>query len=117
MKILLVEEQVADIDIITRMLPMFGHAVVVVSTLKEAWTTCISHSFDAVIFGIKPEDDLAALSELAEQCRAPAIVLSASTTARDIAKSEEAGFKAHLLKPVDIAELARRLAKLEKPSS
>ena len=111
LQILYVEDHVDTGDMISRWLSHHGHVVVVANTAIEAEAKakahCGSGTFDLLILdlGLPELSGWELLPKLRTMCDAPAIAFSGYGMHSDQEKSREAGFHAHLLKPVDLKAL------------
>lgn len=91
------------------MLQQLGHRVIASGSVKEAINLLKTFVFDLLICDVNLPDGsgLDVLRHLPEGVKAHAIVLSGYDGDDDIRKSLEAGFSAHLVKPVDYCLLQR----------
>jgi PAS domain S-box-containing protein len=113
-RLLLVEAHADTAKATGRLLRMLGYDVIIAQTVAEALRAIEHQSFDALLSDIAlPEGKR---QELIRQLRArlpiKAIAISGFGMEDDIRKSKEAGFIAHLTKPVDIAQLEKLLAEI-----
>ncbi|MCY1032903.1 response regulator [Corallococcus sp. BB11-1] len=115
-RILLVDDNPDAREGLSEMLQMWGHTVVVAADGHEALTLATPGSYDVIILDI----GLPGLSgyQVAEELRqrvasdAHLIALTGYGAPEDRARSEEAGFDLHLVKPVELVEIGRVLAQL-----
>ena len=108
MRILIVEDHADSAEMLAWALRHSGHEVECALSGSDAVLACSDHSFDVLIadIGLPDIDGW----ELLRRIRAKAkscIALSGYAMARHIEKSKEAGFDAHLAKPVDLALLLK----------
>jgi CheY-like chemotaxis protein len=93
-----------------------GHDVAVALDLKSARETAAQYTFDILLSDLSLPDgtgwDL--LQELKAGGPVRAIALSGYNSPEDIARSEAAGFRLHLAKPVAMRELDRIFAETMK---
>ncbi len=111
LRLLLVEDHQSTLDVLERLLTRAGHSVTTAMSLASARKLAGSESFDAVISDLGLPDGTG--YELMETLRAAhglrGIALSGYGMDDDLRRSEEAGFSAHLTKPIDFAQLERAL--------
>jgi len=111
MRLLVVEDHEATRQVLTRLLTRDGHHVVEAASLAAARAAATTQRFDAVISDLGLPDGTGI--ELMEELRAThglrGIVLSGYGMEEDLRRSREAGFVAHLVKPVDMNDLRRAL--------
>jgi CheY-like chemotaxis protein len=111
LQILYVEDHVDTGDMISRWLSHHGHVVVLANTATDAEAKakahCGSDTFDLLILdlGLPELSGWDLLPMLRKMCDAPAVAFSGYGMHSDQEKSREAGFHAHLLKPVDLEAL------------
>ena len=116
LRLLIVEDHEATRVVLTRLLTRIGHVVVTVGTIHEALSAFAAERFDAVIsdLGLPDGSGLDLMREIQRQRPVPAIALSGYGMENDLRQTKEAGFFAHLVKPVSIDQL--RLLLLEIPA-
>src|SRR5262249_14958938 len=107
LRILLVEDSADTLRVMSRLLRARGHHVVTAARASEGFEATLTESFDLLISDIGlPDGSGLDLMRKAQALGVPAgIALSGFGMATDLRKSEEAGFSAHLIKPVDFATL------------
>jgi CheY-like chemotaxis protein len=112
MRLLLVEDHEDTVDLMSRLLKARGHAVVVARTVGEAREQCREGRFDLVVTDIQFRDGTGweLMSEVFGPSGVPAVALSGHGSPDDLARSREAGFAAHLTKPVAIEALEKAIA-------
>ena len=83
-------------------------------TVAEAWSLAGDHEFDLLIsdIGLPDGDGYLLMRELRDRHRMMGIALTGFGLDDDIKLSEEAGFSAHILKPITARRLDETLAKL-----
>jgi signal transduction histidine kinase len=114
LRLLLVEDHPATLEALARFLKRDGHHVTALSTLKDALVAVGETKFDLLIsdLGLPDGSGLDLMREIRRKDSLPGIVLSGYGTEKDEQQSREAGFFAHLAKPVSIAQLRQLLAQV-----
>jgi CheY-like chemotaxis protein len=114
MRLLLVEDDESSLLTLSRLLSRDGHKIVAVPSVALALAAAAKQPFDLVISDIGLPDGTGV--EMMEKLRAQhglcGIALSGYGMEEDVARTRKAGFLAHLIKPIHIAELRRVLASL-----
>ena len=112
--LLVVEDHLPTIRVLTRMLEKIGHKVVAVGTVTAAQAAARAMSFDAVLsdIGLPDGSGLDLMSELRQTYGLRGVALSGYGMEEDLRVSRAAGFEAHLVKPVDPNELKMILARI-----
>lgn len=111
LRLLLVEDHEQSLQVLSRLLTRGGHSVVGVGTKAEALTQARQKEFDAVIsdLGLPDGTGHELMRILHTQHGLRGIALSGYGTDEDLQASREAGFVAHLIKPVRFTELRHAL--------
>jgi signal transduction histidine kinase/ActR/RegA family two-component response regulator len=111
-RLLLVEDHESTLQILSRVLQRDGHHVVTASTVAEALNAAAASNFDLVIsdLGLPDGSGTELMMKLRDTYNLRGIALSGYGASEDIARSCDAGFVTHLVKPVAIAELRRVIA-------
>lgn len=107
-QILLIEDDETTRTALTRLLERRGHTVVAAGSLAEARGCSATHRFSLILsdLGLPDGDGRVLLGELrSQQPKAPAIALSGYGMEAEVKASLDAGFFAHLTKPVDMQQL------------
>ena len=116
LRLLLVEDHAATLDVLTKLLERDGHRVFAAASAEQAITLAESIECDLVISDLGLPD--ASRHDLMRQLRSrhglQGIALSGYGTDADLKESDEAGFSAHLVKPINPAALRDLLAKISK---
>lgn len=112
--LLVVEDHEATRTVLERLLKHNGHQVTSASNLQDALTAFTTSHFDAIISDLGlPDGSGFDLMERVQKIRAvPAIALSGYGMEGDLQRTKEAGFFAHLVKPVKIDQLLQLLAQV-----
>ncbi|HYF37439.1 MAG TPA: ATP-binding protein, partial [Prosthecobacter sp.] len=112
LRILLVEDHEATLQVLSRLLIRAGYDVTAVSTTGAARTEAAAKPFDLVISDLGLPDGSG--NELMERLRDAyglrGIALSGYGMEEDVERSRKSGFVAHLVKPVDLMQLRRAIA-------
>jgi PAS domain S-box-containing protein len=115
-RILLVEDHVDTALTLTRLLKLKGHEVHAVGTLAEANQAVESNQFDLLVCDIGLPDgtgyDL--IKTVRQRNNLAAIAITGFGMASDVERAMEAGFDAHLTKPIDLQRLEAAIAESEK---
>lgn len=115
LRILLVDDHEDTLRVLRRLLEMSDHRVTQASSVLDAIRAADSQPFDILISDIGLPDGTGC--DVARQVRLrhpglPAIALTGFGMEQDIQNSGEAGFSAHLTKPVDMDLLEHTIKKL-----
>jgi CheY-like chemotaxis protein len=109
LRLLVVEDHESTLQALVRLLVRSGHQVVTAGSVAEALAAANSATFDLVLSDLGLPDGTG--NELMRRLRdahgLKGVALSGYGMEEDFARSREAGFVAHLVKPVRIAELRR----------
>ena len=111
MRLLLVEDHEATLQVLTRLLQRAGHQVTTATTVADARAAAANERFDAVIsdLGLPDGTGIELMEDLRASARPAGIALSGYGMEEDLRRSREAGFATHLVKPVDVSDLRRAL--------
>jgi two-component system CheB/CheR fusion protein len=107
LRILLAEDHEDTAEMVRLMLESEGHMVETASDVSSAIRMATGRAFDLLIsdLGLPDGSGLDLMRDLRNSGRGlPGIALSGYGQERDIEKSHEAGFSAHLVKPIDIEQ-------------
>jgi PAS domain S-box-containing protein len=123
MRVLVVDDEEDTRELLTEILEQCGAHVATAASAAQALALIRSAPLDAVVsdVGMPGEDGYSLLRKVrlltaAEGGRVPAIALTAFTRAEDRARAHDAGFDAHVSKPLDIRELLEALASVTSPA-
>jgi PAS domain S-box-containing protein len=110
-RLLVVEDHEPTLAVLTRLLRDQGHDVMPASTVHDALTLASEHSFDFVIsdLGLPDGSGIDLMMQLTNDYGLRGIALTGYGMAEDLAKTQRAGFVAHLVKPIDFDQLHRVL--------
>ncbi len=111
LRLLVVEDHEATLQVLIRLLTAAGHSVIGVKTVAQALAAAAENTFDLVIsdLGLPDGTGTELMKKLRDTYGLRGIALSGYGMNDDIARSLAAGFIAHLTKPVDFIHLQRAL--------
>jgi signal transduction histidine kinase len=114
LSILLVDDHEDTREIMSRLLVLRGHAVVTADCCAAALERAAGQEFDLLVsdLGLPDGSGHGLMKELKEKYSLKGIALSGYGMESDLKRSEEAGFIAHLTKPVDLASLEAVIQKI-----
>ena len=114
LRLLIVEDHEATRIVLTRLLTRSGHQVTTAGTIAEALAAFAAAHFDAVIsdLGLPDGSGLDLMRQIQRQRPVPGIALSGYGMEDDLRQTKEAGFFAHLVKPVSLDQLRQLLSQL-----
>lgn len=115
LRILLVEDHAATRQTLARLLARRRHAVVSAATMTEALEAFGREKFDLVVsdIGLPDGDGCVLMQQLrTRQPGLPGIALSGYGMEKDLARSRDAGFSTHFIKPIDVQSLDRAMARM-----
>jgi signal transduction histidine kinase len=106
-RILLVDDHPDTCAALKRLLVLHGHHVVAVHSMRAAMAAAENNSFDLLIsdVGLPDGNGMELLRQLRSKFPIAGIAISGFGMDADIGKSLEAGFSAHLVKPVKLEKL------------
>jgi PAS domain S-box-containing protein len=116
LRLLLVEDHEPTLAVLKRLLVRAGHQVVTAGSVAAARAAAESGQFDVVIsdLGLSDGTGIEVMGQLrALDPRLRGIALSGYGMEEDLKRSLDAGFSAHLVKPVDFEQLQRALRKTD----
>jgi DNA-binding response OmpR family regulator len=110
-RILVVEDHADTRRGLERFLEVIGYDLVVADSVRSAQKLAKKNVFDVMLIDLNLPDgtgwDL--LKGLNKKKQVPAVAMSGWSSEKDVAKSKEAGFLAHLVKPIIPEELVEAL--------
>jgi PAS domain S-box-containing protein len=114
LKILLVEDDGPTLKVMTRLLGKAPYVVTAANTFAKALEAAAVEDFDLIIsdIGLPDGSGLELMRQIRDRYAARGIALSGYGMEEDIRKSREAGFLAHLTKPVDFQKLQVAIAEV-----
>jgi PAS domain S-box-containing protein len=106
-KILLVEDHSDTAQALVRLLTTRGYQVQTAGTVASGIEAIQRGKFDLLVcdIGLPDGTGFQLLERVRESCKTPALALSGFGMEEDVAKCREAGFEAHLTKPVNFQKL------------
>ncbi|MCA1658888.1 MAG: response regulator, partial [Verrucomicrobiaceae bacterium] len=110
-RLLVVEDHQPTLQVLARLLRKQGHAVETASTVEAARDLAAKQKFDLVIsdIGLPDGNGVDLMIELTRNYGLRGIALSGYGMDEDFARTRNAGFIAHLVKPIDFERLNRVL--------
>lgn len=114
MRILLVEDHADTAIMLRRLLELAGHSVKTAGTVASALETAGQNTFDLLVsdLGLPDATGHTLMRTMRERYGIPGIAMSGYGMDEDIRKSRDAGFSAHLIKPVDVSALEQAIQRL-----
>ncbi|HSH38043.1 MAG TPA: ATP-binding protein [Chthoniobacterales bacterium] len=113
-RLLVVEDHQPTLDVLARLLRKQGHAVETASTVEAARDLAANRKFDLVIsdIGLPDGNGVDLMTELTRNYGLRGIAVSGYGMEEDLARTRNAGFIAHLVKPIDFERLNRVLERV-----
>jgi len=107
LRILLVEDHDDTARALVRLLATRGHEIEVASSVATAAEAVNGHTFDLVIcdIGLPDGTGFEIVQKIRKKSATPVLALSGFGNTEDVAKARDAGFNAHLTKPVNFQRL------------
>lgn len=117
-RVLIVEDHEATREAMYRLLQYMGFDVLTADSVRTALRITSEHDYDALVCDIGLPDGLGTdlLKQLRDIRDFRAIALSGYGTDEDIRRSLDAGFEAHLIKPIDFSKLEATMKRLLEDS-
>ena len=114
LRLLVIEDHEPTMVVLARLLRQRGHVVLTAGTVKAALALASTHSFDLVIsdLGLPDGNGFDLMRQLTKEYGLRGIALSGYGMAADRAKTQQAGFVAHLVKPINFEELRHVLQQI-----
>jgi PAS domain S-box-containing protein len=119
LRLLVVEDHEPTSVVLSRLLTRAGHHVTLATTVAGALATAHSQTFDFVVSDLGLPDGTGhdVMEQLRDLYGLRGIALSGYGMEEDLRRSEQAGFVAHLIKPVNVNELRHALRRFNVPST
>jgi signal transduction histidine kinase/two-component SAPR family response regulator len=110
-RLLIVEDHEPTLAVLAGLLRRHGHAVSTANSVKSALLLASSRTFDFVVsdLGLPDGDGADLMRQLSRDHGLRGIALSGYGMEQDFTRTEQAGFFAHLVKPINFEELDRTL--------
>ncbi|MCG5073776.1 hybrid sensor histidine kinase/response regulator [Paraburkholderia tagetis] len=107
--ILLIEDHEDTAEVMSQLIRALGHEVAVAASVAGALAATAAQRFDLVVsdIGLPDGSGIDFIRAFRKESVAPAIALTGFGTDDDVRRSIEAGFTAHLTKPVNFEQLER----------
>ena len=114
LRILVVEDHANTAAVMRRLLERSGHEVQVAATVQRALEILPSVTLDLLVsdLGLPDGSGFQIMRELAKLGDAKGIAVSGYGMDEDLKRSREAGFSAHLTKPIDVRELEETIQRV-----
>jgi PAS domain S-box-containing protein len=115
LRLLVVEDEPATLRLMARLLTRMGHTVMTAGTIATALEILQANPCDLIIsdIGLPDGSGLDFMNRVVStRGRLPAIALTGYGMEEDIRRSKEAGFAAHLTKPIDFTKLTAMIQRL-----
>ena len=114
LRILVVEDHQNTREVLTRLLTKRGHTVKTADCVQAAFDVAAEHEFDLIIsdLGLPDGSGLDLMPELKSRYGLKGIAVSGYGMEEDLEKSRNAGFSAHLIKPVDFQQLEATVSRI-----
>jgi PAS domain S-box-containing protein len=114
-RLLVVEDHEPTLAVLTRLLRDQGHEVMTASTVQSALALASNRRFDFVIsdLGLPDGNGIDLMVQLSNDYGLRGIALTGYGMAEDVARTEQAGFLAHLVKPINFDQLHRVLEQMQ----
>ncbi|MBI5597947.1 MAG: response regulator [Elusimicrobia bacterium] len=112
--VLVIEDDAGVSEVVRRQLERRGHTVTVAASAEEGLRQVASRAFDCILLdnGLPGDMGITALPELAARTQAPIIMITGYPNEDVVKDALLLGAKAFLPKPLDLAELERRIVQL-----
>jgi signal transduction histidine kinase len=110
-RLLVVEDHEPTLTVLAGLLRRHGHKVSTANSVKSALLSASSYKFDFVVsdLGLPDGDGTDLMRQLASAHGLRGIALSGYGMEQDFSRTKQAGFLAHLVKPINFEELDRTL--------
>jgi CheY-like chemotaxis protein len=113
---LLVEDHLDSAELLAEMLQRHGHTVHVATTVSGALEVAQRETIDVVVsdVGLPDASGYDLMRKLRETSAIKGIAITGSSGAQEVQRGREAGFSAHLTKPVSLRRLEQELEALTR---
>jgi signal transduction histidine kinase len=111
LRLLVIEDHEPTMMVLVRLLRHYGHEVFTAENVERALAVAATQSFDLVIsdLGLPDGNGIDLMRQLAKKYGLRGIALSGYGMPEDRAKTKQAGFLAHLVKPINFDQLQSAL--------
>jgi CheY-like chemotaxis protein len=111
LRLLVIEDDEPTMMVLVRLLRRYGHEVFSAESVERALAVAATHSFDLVIsdLGLPDGNGIDLMRQLAKKYGLRGIALSGYGMPEDRAETKQAGFLAHLVKPINFDQLQSAL--------
>lgn len=118
-RVLLVEDHTDTATVITLLLKKFGHVVDCAGSVAEGLSKFDGGQYDIVLsdIGLPDGSGVDFIQQLRQRSQVPAVALTGYGMEEDIRRCIDAGFNAHLTKPLNFAELNAVITRLVAPKA
>jgi CheY-like chemotaxis protein len=119
LRLLIVEDHKPTREVLVRLLRRNGHHVTATSSVAEAKVAAETESFDGVVsdLGLPDGTGMELMTHLRDRHGLKGVAVSGYGMDEDMKRTAEAGFVAHLVKPVDLKEVRRALRHFAPPQN
>jgi CheY-like chemotaxis protein len=117
--VLVVEDHPPTLELLSRLLTLMGHRVTRASSVATAIAAAGQEQFSLLLsdLGLPDGTGLDLMRQLRDRYEHKGIALTGYGTAEDVRRSKEAGFAAHLTKPVDLERLQTAISEVVAAST
>jgi CheY-like chemotaxis protein len=114
LRLLVIEDHEPTMEVLARLLRSHGHDVLTACTVNVALSLAAAHSFDLVIsdLGLPDGSGLDLMPQLAKEYGLRGVALSGYGMPQDRVNTQQAGFLAHLVKPINFEQLHQVLQEI-----
>lgn len=114
LRLMIVEDHADTAEVLSRLLKASGHIVSIATSAADALSLADEHSFDIVIsdLGLPDMTGYELMRRIKARYGSKGIAMSGYGMGEDIRKSEQAGFSAHLIKPVNFDQLEQSIRRV-----
>jgi two-component system CheB/CheR fusion protein len=114
LRLLIVEDHADTATMLKKLLERSGHTVQIAGTVASALAAAEHETFDVLIsdVGLPDASGYELMREVARRHKLPGVAMSGYGMDEDVRKSLDAGFRAHLVKPVDITALEQTIHRM-----
>ena len=116
LRLMVVEDHADTARVLSKLLRTSGHIVRTATTAADALTLVDEHSFDIIIsdLGLPDMTGYDLMRKIKARSGAKGIAMSGYGMEEDIRKGEQAGFSAHLVKPVNFDRLEQAIRRVSR---